>query len=202
MRRVILLSLMLAWTPALATKLQLVEAEAHANQTAGPAPLEVAFSARGSFAQPIKPKPGSVQDQDALEYRWDFGDGTTGQGLDVQHIYDTSGFFVAVLTVTTETGQIDVDSIEIRVAVDTEPVVAISANPVSGSAPLMVDFSSTVTGGEAPFTYAWDFGDGGNSPAANPSHTYTIPGMFTITLQVTDNDGDFDVQFLEVAVSD
>ncbi|NCF98197.1 MAG: PKD domain-containing protein, partial [Planctomycetia bacterium] len=30
--------------------------------------------------------------------------------------------------------------------------------------------------------YAWDFGDGGSSTAANPSHTYSIAGTYSITL--------------------
>jgi PKD repeat protein len=31
-------------------------------------------------------------------------------------------------------------------------------------------------------TYSWDFGDGGNSTASNPTHTYTNPGNYTVTL--------------------
>ena len=48
------------------------------------------------------------------------------------------------------------------------------ANPTSGNAPLTVAFSSTgsVDLEGAPLTYLWTFGDGGNSTAANPSHTY------------------------------
>ena len=37
--------------------------------------------------------------------------------------------------------------------------------------------------------YLWDFGDGTTSTAANPSHTYTLPGPFVATLTVTDNGG-------------
>lgn len=37
--------------------------------------------------------------------------------------------------------------------------------------------------------YAWDFGDGSGSNAANPSHTYTAAGTYIVTLVVTDNDG-------------
>ena len=35
-------------------------------------------------------------------------------------------------------------------------------------------------------TYAWDFGDGGTSTAANPTHTYTANGKYTATLTVRD----------------
>jgi len=38
-------------------------------------------------------------------------------------------------------------------------------------------------------SYAWDFGDGATSTAANPTHAYTASGTYTIKLTVTDNDG-------------
>lgn len=39
--------------------------------------------------------------------------------------------------------------------------------------------------------YAWDFGDGGTSSDSSPTHSYAAPGgEFTVTLAVTDDDGD------------
>ena len=32
-------------------------------------------------------------------------------------------------------------------------------------------------------SYAWAFGDGGTSTAANPSHTYAAAGTYTVTLR-------------------
>jgi len=49
-----------------------------------------------------------------------------------------------------------------------------------------VSFTDQTTGGEMPYTYAWDFGDGGSSTSQNPSHTYTAAGSFDVTLTVTD----------------
>ncbi len=37
--------------------------------------------------------------------------------------------------------------------------------------------------------YSWDFGDGNNASGANPSHSFTSDGSYTVTLTVTDNDG-------------
>ncbi|GAA3009211.1 ThuA domain-containing protein [Streptosporangium longisporum] len=71
------------------------------------------------------------------------------------------------------------------------PVAKIIANPDSGAAPLTVAFSSVGSAdpdGEA-ITYAWDFGDGGTSTAANPSHTYTANGTYTVRLTVRDSSG-------------
>ena len=38
-------------------------------------------------------------------------------------------------------------------------------------------------------TYAWTFGDGNTSTEANPTHTYTTGGTYTVELTVTDQDG-------------
>jgi len=37
--------------------------------------------------------------------------------------------------------------------------------------------------------YAWDFGDGESGTSANPSHIYTVPGTYTITLNVENKGG-------------
>ena len=62
-----------------------------------------------------------------------------------------------------------------------------SATPAAGKAPLAVQFSSA--GSSDPYgralTYAWKFGDGGTSTAANPTHTYTANGTYTATLTVS-----------------
>ena len=62
-----------------------------------------------------------------------------------------------------------------------------SANPASGSVPMDVAFTGSVTGGCAPYTYAWDFGDGQTSTEASPHHTYAKEGTYTTALTVTDS---------------
>ncbi|MDT0615886.1 lectin [Streptomyces sp. DSM 40712] len=71
------------------------------------------------------------------------------------------------------------------------PTAQAKADVTSGKAPLAVSFSSAGTSdpdGDA-LTYAWTFGDGATSTAANPSHTYTADGQYTAALKVTDSTG-------------
>jgi hypothetical protein len=59
-----------------------------------------------------------------------------------------------------------------------------TGTPVSGRAPLAVQFADQSTGNiDAWF---WDFGDGTTSSSRSPSHTYTRGGVFTVTLTITD----------------
>ncbi|MFE7895881.1 lectin [Streptomyces sp. NPDC057412] len=71
------------------------------------------------------------------------------------------------------------------------PLAQAKTSVTSGKAPLSVSFSSA--GSSDPdgdsLSYAWTFGDGATSTAANPSHTYTAEGQYTATLKVTDSTG-------------
>ena len=51
-----------------------------------------------------------------------------------------------------------------------------------------VNFDDDTNGGNAPYTYLWNFGDSTTSTLQNPSHTYPYPGgPYIVTLQVTDS---------------
>lgn len=56
-----------------------------------------------------------------------------------------------------------------------------------------VSFDSTLVGGTSGFTYLWDFGDGSTSTQADPTHVYTTPGIYSVTLRVQDSNGDSSV---------
>ncbi len=45
-----------------------------------------------------------------------------------------------------------------------------------------------ITIGEADF-YRWDFGDGTSIEAFAPSHTYSSPGIYSVTITATGPDG-------------
>ncbi len=71
------------------------------------------------------------------------------------------------------------------------PVAVASADVYSGKAPLAVNFSSS--GSSDPDgtidRYSWDFNDGSSETIANPSHEFSTPGTYLVTLTVTDDQG-------------
>ncbi len=71
------------------------------------------------------------------------------------------------------------------------PTATLNLANGSGPAPLVVDFfavGSTDLDGTI-VSYGWDFGDGASGSTSTVSHTYTIAGVYTVTLTVTDNAG-------------
>ncbi|MDE1837660.1 MAG: PKD domain-containing protein [Euryarchaeota archaeon] len=68
-------------------------------------------------------------------------------------------------------------------------LVSDTATPSWGTAPLVVNFTSSASGGVAPYTYGWSFGDGTSGSSASPTHTYVNHGAYIVSLTVTDSAG-------------
>ncbi|MDD5189528.1 MAG: DUF4349 domain-containing protein [Dehalococcoidales bacterium] len=52
-----------------------------------------------------------------------------------------------------------------------------------------INFAASIQGGISPYSYAWDFGDGAKSTDESPWHKYTSSGLYTVSLVVTDDNG-------------
>ena len=124
-----------------------------------------------------------------LQYRWDFGDdGPPAHQLRVQHTYTSAGTYTAVLTVS-GAGSEQTGQVHIAVSAPTFDL-AIDADPDIGKAPLTVRFSATFNDDlPGPFSYQWDFGDGGHAGGNPTIYTYPVPGQYSASLLVTDGQG-------------
>lgn len=59
-----------------------------------------------------------------------------------------------------------------------------------GIAPHVVEFDSADSFAAATITtYFWEFGDGETASRAGPTHTYAAPGIYTVSLTITDANG-------------
>ena len=84
-----------------------------------------------------------------------------------------------------------------------KPLAVASVQKKAGAAPMKAEFSSKGTvdyDGDA-LKYEWTFGKGlPKSTVANPTFTYTKPGIYTATLKVTDSKGNASSSSVEVKV--
>ncbi len=74
-------------------------------------------------------------------------------------------------------------SIFLGSAIPEHVVADFTGTPTSGAPTLSVAFTDASTG--SPTSWAWTFGDGGTSTSQNPSHDYSAPGTYTVTLTAT-----------------
>jgi PKD repeat protein len=60
------------------------------------------------------------------------------------------------------------------------PTADFGASVESGPAPLSVSFAEASS--QSPTTWTWDFGDSAGSSSQNPTHEYSAPGTYTVSL--------------------
>jgi|GEM_PF-1841684 len=67
------------------------------------------------------------------------------------------------------------------------PTADFAANVTSGPVPLVVQFTDLSTGD--PTSWLWSFGDGATSTEQHPTHTYRLPGTYTVNLTASNSAG-------------
>ena len=155
-------------------------AVASANTISGEVPLLVGFTGGESS-----------DDKAIVDYKWDFKDGSTASSANSSHTFDTPGTYNVELTVEDEQGLLNKDTVTITVnAQPNQPPVAVaSANTISGEAPLQVSFTGSESSDDKGIVgYIWNFPNGSSS-SANTTQTFNNPGIYNITLTVTDAEG-------------
>ena len=145
------------------------------NPSGGATPLPVQFTSTVTGGTPIP----------SYTYSWTFGDGSTDTSANPTHSYTTAGIFVATLTV--HDGLSRTAQSTFSVTTYTPLKITASEDVSSGVATLTVHFSCSASGGSPTYSYLWSFGDGTTSSEANPSHQYTQPDAYSVSLTVTDS---------------
>lgn len=114
---------------------------------------------------------------------WDFGDGTTSNNKLAGHVYNKAGTYKVYLTSFTT------DSCKYKIQYATVTISSGNADfsyTITNCAPATVQFSDSSVNA---MSWNWNFGDGTTSSAKNPIHTYSIPGIYLVTLTVKTNLG-------------
>ena len=174
----------------------------------------VSFS--GIFADP------GINDTHIIE--WDFGDGSPPEvgSLTPTHAYGDNGSYTVTLTVTDDDGGVGTDTLTVLVS-NVAPTTTIDPmsqpNPqfiLPGVHTLTFVGSFTDPGWLDTHEALWNFGDGTVLPGtlveenvppdatgtATGTHVYWAPGMYTVSLEITDDDGAVGSHTMDVVVVD
>lgn len=122
-------------------------------------------------------------------WNWDFGDGSPSSSTQSpSHTYSNDSTYNVTLIVTNTAGCID--TIVLPVVTNANPLVAFSADTLSGCPTLCVNFTDQTTISSASIIgWTWDFGDGSSaSYSQNPSHCFPT-GTYSITLTSVSSTG-------------
>lgn len=149
-------------------------------------------------ASQSKPDGGHI-----ISYEWDFGDSNTTALADpiVSHVYSMFGDYVVTLNVTDSEGKSDIAMGTITIIA--HPHAAFTYEPSVPHAYENVIFnaSSSTPDGGTVISYEWDFGDGSSHEfGVIITHQYTEAKNYSVTLNVTDSEGKWDMEYETVEV--
>lgn len=143
----------------------------------------------GSTQRQISVSASATGGSAPYRYTWDFGDMHNSTGSSASHTYAADGNYQISMTVTDGAGASCSKDTVVQIQTTADLTCMASANVTSGTPPLSVRFSSTVSGGTPAYSYTWQFGDGSVSHVANPTHAYTNIGTYTAKLTIRDASG-------------
>ncbi len=136
----------------------------------------------------------------AVKYIWDFGDGTTLQDVNPNHVYKAVGTYTVKLTAINSNGCQTIFKKIDYINIEPIKITHISSLPDSGCIPFTINPSVQININTPVKTYVWDFGDGTTASGASPLHTYIKEGIFTVKVTIVTPDGCTDVHVSNNAV--
>jgi PKD repeat protein len=156
--------------------------------------LAALFGARAALAQDVGFVWSAVEDPRALDYEIHYGRAsgqyeassprTTETEQVISDLAAGETYYFAVRACLVGASTCSDFSAEVSAGIPyAAPDAAFAMNPTRGVAPLTIDFSDQSVGEITQ--REWTFADGATSSLAAPQHTFTDPGLHTITLAVS-----------------
>jgi parallel beta-helix repeat protein len=132
-----------------------------------------------------------------LVYNWNFDSGrgtnyTVGPNPPIKQ-YNIPGNYTLLLTIQDASGDLSHYSIDIIVEFDSQPIAGLTTSTPTQVVDSVVMFADNTTSGNDPLSYFIDYGDGTNQTITNlnnMSHIFTKTGIFNVSYQVIDRNGD------------
>ena len=168
---------------------------------------QASFTASPSLVrigEPVSFNAAASHDPDGtiVSYAWDFGDGSTGQGMLIDHAYSRSGRFTVALTVADNGWKPATATAD--VVVDEPPAARFTAAPQDAVPGTQIRFDASASHDPdgTILSYAWDFGDGHTAVGISAAHAYSRRGAFLARLEVRDDLGVANGTTQAIGVSD
>ncbi len=131
-------------------------------------------------------------------WTWDFGDGTPMSTLqNPVHVYTAGGNYNTTLISQNSAGC--ADTVVLPVVVNTVPVPLFTATTTCQGN--ITSFTDLSTDSVAIATWFYDFDDGNNSVSQNPNYIFLAPGIYNVSLTVTNINGCDSTFILPVTVN-
>jgi len=151
----------------------------------------------------------TISDISNLNFLWDFGneyDSGWLDGPETLYTYNTSGVYIANLTVRDDDHDTDIEQIEITVK-NVVPECSIEDDNMEGEEGEEMEFEEGIgtdtVSDEGALLFMWDFGDGHFSDWSDDPdayHFYNTSGDFVATFYVKDDDGDSNSTTMDVEI--
>ena len=124
-------------------------------------------------------------------FYWNFDDGFTSNQATIEHEFRNSGFYNVSVKIIDDLNDITTVYYLIEV-INRLPIVEFSIEPESGDTRTIFGFidQSYDNDGEVE-AWLWDFGDSDSTDSQNTEHRFTLPGIYTVTLTVYDDQEGF-----------
>ncbi len=121
----------------------------------------------------------------AVNWNWDFGDGSSSTVINPSHIYSSPGLYTVKLIATNANGCSDTIVHSNYITVN-GAVPQFTVSSISGCSPMSVTFFDQSVGA---VSWVWNFGDGVIDSIQNPIHQYSDTGTFVVSLYGIDATG-------------
>jgi gliding motility-associated-like protein len=155
-----------------------------------PPTADFTFTTNGCFTSPVAFFDNSnTGGRPVISRYWNFGDATTSGLNNPTHTYGAPGTYQVKYTLVTDVGCL-ADTVQHPVTLDPTPSAAFTfSTPSCDGAAITFTDNSNPNGGNPITQWAWNFGDPASGPnntstLQNPTHTFSGPGTYTVTLQV------------------
>ncbi|MFD1551616.1 hypothetical protein DNU06_03070 [Putridiphycobacter roseus] len=154
---------------------QIILADGESSIQEGCAPLTVDFNNLSTVNF------GSIDN-----WNWNLGDGEFANTPNPSHTYTSTGNHFQTITVTSNLGCTDTYQLSSSIEVFEKVDAYFTHSPNTTTIDKPIYFNNLTIN---PTYWSWNFGDGYTANEYNTDHTYTTPGLYTITLTVANDNG-------------